>query len=215
MNTLGPFVTGPKSWPAAPHRASAGFWSLGDGALGLPGALNVSAVSNDIPAEGWSGWRHQFARAAAVVRSDELAAAWQALATTDWSAAQPVDWFMPTDELSTKARAWLGDAGSKRFDAFREYVSGWYFGGGSELDPGSVALLEKLAARLPSLASREPSLFLGVDGELQLQWEDRSGGAIEVRLSPYRLSYYIEPTEAEVALSSSEFECLVEAIADR
>ncbi|HEX6037569.1 hypothetical protein [Longimicrobium sp.] len=93
--------------------------------------------------------------------------------------------------LSTRARAALGENAAARFAEFRQYRDGWDFGRGRRLSAGSVRALERFVDAGPCFPTR-PSLFLTQDGMLELAWEDHAGRRVEVELLPGCYLYFVE-----------------------
>jgi hypothetical protein len=102
----------------------------------------------------------------------------------------------PVDDLSSGARAIVGENGYARFKEFRSYAAGWDFGRGRALSPESVATLELFLAAFSDFPTR-PSLFMTEAGNLLLGWEDREAHRIEIECFPDRIAYYFENEDLE------------------
>ncbi len=102
------------------------------------------------------------------------------------------DRIKPTDSLSKKAIAIIGENGADRFEEFKQYKSGWDLGIGEPLSPQSIALLDTFINFYYDCFKTEPSLFLTNSGNLELGWEDKNGQEIELEFFPNKIEFYIE-----------------------
>lgn len=99
--------------------------------------------------------------------------------------------------LSANSQRIIGEHGVQRFEEFKRYGDGWDYGRGKPLSPRSVATFEAFLRLIPELAAVEPSLFLTTEGNLQLGWEDRERGVVEVDFLPDGVEYYVDITGEE------------------
>jgi hypothetical protein len=97
----------------------------------------------------------------------------------------------PTDGLSARARAVLGENALARFQEFRQYADGWDFGRGNRLSSASVAALDLFLSSYSNFPTR-PSLFMTQAGNLELAWENHGGRRIEVEFCPDRFQYFLD-----------------------
>lgn len=109
------------------------------------------------------------------------------------------------DELSEKSKDVLGRNGVDRFNEFLLYDKGWDFGRGESLSKHSIAILDSFLNSFEKLKDKEPSLFLTRCGNLQLNWEDNSGKAIEIEFYPNKIEYYIESNNEEGDIEFSDY----------
>lgn len=98
----------------------------------------------------------------------------------------------------------IGENGKNRFNEFKEYQNGWYGGKGKKISKSSVFTFEQFIKSLPELKRANPSIFLSLEGNLSLGWEDKNGLSIEVEFYPDKMEYFIESLdeESEVKLSN-------------
>lgn len=91
----------------------------------------------------------------------------------------------------------IGENGKNRFDEFITYPKGWYGGKGEKWSKGSVFFLEQFANYLPELKFYKPSLFMTLEGNFSLGFEDKQGKSIEIEFFSDRAEYYLESLEEE------------------
>jgi len=106
----------------------------------------------------------------------------------------------------------LGENGQRRFQEFTRYQAGWDVGRGAPLSPRSATILEAFLARLPGLATYQPSIFLTHNGNLELGWEDSGGSAIEIEFWPDRIGYYFEGLDEEGTVRLEVFPQFIEKV---
>lgn len=99
--------------------------------------------------------------------------------------------------LSWEVLSVIGENGKNRFEAFKRYPSGWYGGKGTEISKYSVANFERFVKRLPELKLVRPSVFLTLDGNIALGWEDFEGKSCEIEFFPDKVEYFIESLNEE------------------
>lgn len=106
--------------------------------------------------------------------------------------------------LSREVIAIIGENAKNRFNEFKTYPNGWYGGQGKKVSRSSVFTFEQFVKSLPELRRARPSLFLTLEGNLSLGWEDRNGQSIEVEFYPDKAEYFIENLneESETKLSN-------------
>lgn len=99
--------------------------------------------------------------------------------------------------LSEAALTVLGENGEHRFDEFKSYREGWYGGKGGKLKPGSVFFLNRFTLFFPQLKFHKPSLFMTLEGNLSIGFEDKEGNSVEIEFFSDRAEYYLESSEEE------------------
>ncbi len=99
--------------------------------------------------------------------------------------------------LSRDTVAVVGENGKRRFDEFKRYPSGWYGGKGQEISKYSVANFERFVKKIPELKLFRPSLFLTLEGNIALGWEDKKGQSLEIEFHPDKIEYFIESLNEE------------------
>ena len=114
----------------------------------------------------------------------------------------PKDVVKRLDMLGQQSQKILGAEIVSRLELFKKYDRGWDAEGAMPLRSGSLAMLDCFVNKLSDFGATPPSLFLTRAGNLQLSWEDESGGAVEVEFFPDRAEYYIarKQLEGEVEL---------------
>lgn len=121
-------------------------------------------------------------------------------ATKSFSATEYELYFVETETLGFQTKQVLGSNATKRFELFKQYKSGWDVGRGLPLSPRSVAVMESFISFFSDF-KQEPSLFLTLEGNLQLVWEDKDNRPIEIEFFSDRIEYYIESLDEEQAIS--------------
>ena len=121
-------------------------------------------------------------------------------ATKSFSATEYELYFVETETLGFQTKQVLGSNATKRFEFFKQYKSGWDAGRGLPLSPRSVAVMESFISFFSDF-KKEPSLFLTLEGNLQLGWEDKDNRSIEIEFFPDRIEYYLESLDEEQAIS--------------
>ncbi|MDQ3635694.1 MAG: hypothetical protein M3405_14470 [Acidobacteriota bacterium] len=91
----------------------------------------------------------------------------------------------------------FGENGKHRFDEFNSYEEGWYGGKGKKISQGSIFFLKQFAYYLPELKQYRPSLFMTLEGNLSIGFEDRNGKSIEIEFFSNKAEYYLESLEEE------------------
>lgn len=99
--------------------------------------------------------------------------------------------------LSWEALSILGENGRQRFDEFKRYPDGWYGGQGRKISKWSLANFERFVRRVPELKLVHPSIFMTLDGNIALGWEDANGKSCEVEFFPDKVEYFIESLNEE------------------
>lgn len=99
-------------------------------------------------------------------------------------------------DLLPSSATLLGNNSYERFKRFSEYPDGWGGGKGKSVSPQSVAALQNFLSNV-KVFSAEPSIFLKLDGNLQLAWEDLEGNAIELDFLPNEITFFYEKNEQE------------------
>lgn len=106
--------------------------------------------------------------------------------------------------LSREAIAIIGENGRRRFEEFRKYPNGWYGGKGKKISKWSVLNFERFVKEIPELKLFRPSLFLTLEGNLSLGWDDKSGEDIEVEFYPDKFEYFIEKLNEESTIALAD-----------
>ena len=114
--------------------------------------------------------------------------------------------------LSREAIAIIGENGKRRFEEFRKYPNGWYGGKGKKISKWSVLNFERFVKEIPELKLFRPSLFLTLEGNLSLGWEDKSGQSIEIEFYPDKIEYFIETLDEESSIYLANIFGLTEKI---
>ena len=114
--------------------------------------------------------------------------------------------------LSREAIAIIGDNGKRRFDEFKKHSKGWYGGKGKKISEWSVLNFERFVKRIPELRQFQPSLFLTLEGNLELGWEDKNGQEIEIEFYPDKIEYFIESLNEEAVVALADIFTLTEKI---
>jgi hypothetical protein len=105
--------------------------------------------------------------------------------------------------ISNHAAAAIGPSGVARIREFWLYPHGWDSGKGNPLSPLSVALFEMFIGAYSDF-SATPSVFLTLEGNLALAWEDHADARIEVELSPSALELFFAFSDEEFVFASGE-----------
>ena len=103
--------------------------------------------------------------------------------------------------LSREAIAIIGENGKRRFEEFRKYQNGWYGGKGKKISKWSVLNFERFVKEIPELKLFHPSLFLTLEGNLSLGWEDKNGQSVEIEFYPDKIEYFIERLDEESSIT--------------
>ena len=114
--------------------------------------------------------------------------------------------------LSREALLIIGENGRQRFDEFKIYPPGWYGGKGKEISKWSVANFERFVKRLPELKQVRPSIFLTLDGNIALGWEDDGGKSFEIEFFPDKVEYFIEKLNEESTVGLAKIHDLADRI---
>lgn len=114
--------------------------------------------------------------------------------------------------LSWETLSIIGENGRLRFDEFKGYPDGWYGGQGRKLLKGSVANFERFIKRVPELKRVRPSVFLTLDGNISLGWEDSAGKSFEVEFFPDKVEYFIEKLNEESTFGLARIHDLADKI---
>ena len=114
--------------------------------------------------------------------------------------------------LSREAIAVIGENGKRRFEEFRAYPNGWYGGKGKRISKWSVLNFERFVKEIPELKSAHPSLFLTLEGNLSLGWNDKHGQSIEIEFYPDKIEYFIEKSDEESSIHLADIFGLTEKI---
>jgi hypothetical protein len=114
--------------------------------------------------------------------------------------------------LSPEAIAVIAENGRDRFNEFKTYPNGWYGGKGREISKRSVFTFEQFVKFLPELKRTNPSLFLSLEGNLSLGWEDKNGLSIEIEFYPDKMEYFVESLNEESEVKLLNLFGLVEKI---
>jgi len=114
--------------------------------------------------------------------------------------------------LSREAIAIIGENGKRRFEEFRRYPNGWYGGKGKKISKWSVLNFERFVKDIPELKLFRPGLFLTLEGNLSLGWEDRNGQSIEIEFYPDKIEYFIEKFNEESSIHLGNIFRLTEKI---
>ena len=99
--------------------------------------------------------------------------------------------------LSENSKRIISENGLRRFEEFKRYPHGWDYGHGKPLSYRSITSLDSFLRQLPAFITREPSLFLTHQGNLQLGWEDKHGNIVELEFFPDKVEYYLESLNDE------------------
>lgn len=99
--------------------------------------------------------------------------------------------------LNRDTIAVIGENGKRRFDEFKGYPRGWYGGKGHKISRWSVANFERFVKKIPELRLFHPSLFLTLEGNIALGWEDKNGQSLEIEFHPDKVEYLIEDLNEE------------------
>ena len=120
---------------------------------------------------------------------------------------KPADSFARTNNsrpvITAHAASVIGAAGVARINEFWNYPRGWDSGKGHPLSPNSLWLFEEFLRLYPGFSSA-PSVFLTIEGNLVLGWEDRVGSRIEAEFSPAGLELYLGSDDNEFVFDSDE-----------
>ncbi|MFN0139364.1 MAG: hypothetical protein ACKVQW_04665 [Pyrinomonadaceae bacterium] len=102
--------------------------------------------------------------------------------------------------LSPETNFIIGSNARHRIDEFSRYPFGWYGGKGKKLSKWSVANFDTFVKCLPELKRVNPSVFLTLEGNLALGWEDRNGKKCEIEFFPDKVEYFIEVSNEELSV---------------
>jgi hypothetical protein len=128
---------------------------------------------------------------------------WEEWPSSEEWFTRPSDVIKRVDELSSKAKALLGERGASRFQDFRRYRKGWDFGAGEELSSSSTALMNMFLNDFNEFGGKTPSIFLTQVGNLELSWEDETGAPVEIEFFADKVEFYLgaNDEEGEIAVS--------------
>jgi len=110
--------------------------------------------------------------------------------------------------LSKRAKEIIGTNGVKRFNNFKLLESGWDCGKGEILSPHSVAAMNTFIADYSGVI-RDTSIFLTLDGNLQLQWKNLDGKYVEIEFFAEHMEYYDEASDDEGVVKLSDISTLI------
>ena len=86
----------------------------------------------------------------------------------------------------------LGTNGINRLFGFLQYKDGWDFGMGKSLSNESLEVMRDFLKNYNEFCSKEPFVFLTLNGNVQISWKDKQGNAIEIEFFPESYHYYFE-----------------------
>jgi hypothetical protein len=99
-----------------------------------------------------------------------------------------------------------------RLTKFKAYPAGWYGRDiGEALSIDTVMLFEEFAKSLGTLHT-SPSLFLTIDGHLQLAWEDINDNGFEITVYSDKFEYYFESDNSEGFFDEVDMQLLINKI---
>jgi len=108
----------------------------------------------------------------------------------------------------------LGAKGWGRLHHFRHYYSaGWGGGLGRPLSPRALETYYRFleSATFPSASA--PSVFVTVEGCIEVCWEDFEGKAVQVEFRPAEIEFFIEARQLEGSAPASEAKDLARRLA--
>ncbi len=112
-------------------------------------------------------------------------------------------------QLHPHARILLGKAGQERFDMFWNETEGWYFGSaGKVLSRDAVKYFNRFCSLIENI-SEPVSIFMGIEGNLEISWLNKEGYSIEVEFFSDRIEFFFEKTEEERTVEPNEIKQLV------
>ena len=104
---------------------------------------------------------------------------------------------IPMDDLSEKARNFLGNYNYERFCSFKDEIKdGWDFGVGKALSGLSIAIFDLFMSMINRIDA-DPSIFMTSSGNLQFVYEDADDNTIDIEFYNDKIEYYIEKTDEE------------------
>lgn len=108
----------------------------------------------------------------------------------------------------------LGPRAWRRLYQFRHlYEAGWGGGTGRMLSPRALEVLYRFIEQPAFAPLLEPSLFLTDEGHLELCWDDKTRGAVQIEFTPAGAEYYFERTAEEGFILTAEVAELVRRLA--
>ena len=118
-----------------------------------------------------------------------------------------------TDDLPQDIQDKIGENSYIRYKEFRDYYKdGWGYENGKSLNASSTASFISFLRLCADKDFSTASLFLTVDGNLQLVWEDADNCEIDLEFFPDRIEYYMEKTEKDGVIRIEQCEELVKLI---
>jgi hypothetical protein len=109
-----------------------------------------------------------------------------------------VEYQAAASDLISSSAELLGNNSYERFKRFSEYPNGWGGGQGKKISSQSIAALQSFLGDGKKLSMTESSIFLTLDGNLQLAWEDVDGNAIELDFLPNEIVFFYEKNEEDL-----------------
>lgn len=114
--------------------------------------------------------------------------------------------------LSSDAIKILGENGKRRFNEFKLYPDCWFGGGGNKISKYSVEVFERFIKKLPELKKFHPSIFLTLDGNISLGFEDKNHKSIEIEFYSGKVEYFIESLDEDTSVGLADTFALAKKI---